>query len=303
MWFQRDWKAITSDQWVLNCVQGYGIEWVARPSQICTPQEFLFPKAEADCLLAEIESLLQKEAISPICPPFDEMTGEHGFVSQLLAVSKKDGGIRPVVNLKAVNSHVRQMPFKMEGIHLLKDILRPGDWMTKVDLKDAYFSIPVSSHDRKFLRFRWQGKMYQFNYLAFGLSSAPWIFTKAIKPIGTILRTLGMRIIIYIDDIRVIAPSKELAQEHTECLKFLLEGFTVNRKKSLTDPTEEIDFLDVRRAWLRLSTACGLKEGRRHQTSCEPEGCQLSCPADALQDGRHTPTEGHSTPRGLDDKG
>ena len=87
--------------------------------------------------------------------------------------------------------------------------------------------------------------MYQFNYLAFGLSSAPWIFTKAIKPIGTILRTLGMRIIIYIDDIRVIAPSKELAQEHTECLKFLLEGFTVNRKKSLTDPTEEIDFLDV----------------------------------------------------------
>ena len=119
--------------------------------------------------------------------------------------------------------------------------------MTKVDLKDAYFSIPVSSHDRKFLRFRWQGKMYQFNCLPFGLSSAPWIFTKATKPVVTILRTLGMRIIIYIDDILVMAPSKELAQEHTECLIFLLEnlGFTVNRQKSLTDPTQEIDFLGL----------------------------------------------------------
>ena len=116
-----------------------------------------------------------------------------------------------------------------------------------VDLKDAYFSIPASSHDRKFLRFRWQGKMYQFNCLPFGLSSAPWIFTKATKPVVTILRTLGMRIIIYIDDILVMAPSKELAQEHTECLIFLLEnlGFTVNRQKSLTDPTQEIEFLGL----------------------------------------------------------
>ena len=196
MWFQRNWKSITPDQWILNCVQGYEIEWVTRHSQICTPRELVFPKAEADCLSAEIESLLQKEAISPICPPFDETTSEHGFVSQLFAVSKKDGGIRPVVNLKALDSHVQQVPFKMEGIHLLKDILRPGGWMTKVNLKDAYFSITVSSHDRKFLRFRWQGKMYQFNCLPFGLSSAPWIFTKATKPVVTILRTLGMRIII-----------------------------------------------------------------------------------------------------------
>ena len=56
-----------------------------------------------------------------------------------------------------------------------------------------------------------------------------------------------MRIIIYIDDILVMAPSKELAQEHTECLMFLLAnlGFTVTRQKSLTDPTQEIDSLGL----------------------------------------------------------
>ena len=79
------------------------------------------------------------------------------------------------------------------------------------------------------------------------MTSAPWIFTKATKPVVTILRTLGMRIIIYIDDILVMAASKELAHEHTECLIFLLEnlGFTINRQKSLTDPTQEIDFLGL----------------------------------------------------------
>ena len=34
--------------------------------------------------------------------------------------------------------------FKTEGIHMLKDLLRPGDFMTKVDLKVAHFMIPIA---------------------------------------------------------------------------------------------------------------------------------------------------------------
>ena len=32
---------------------------------------------------------------------------------------------------------------KMEGIHVLRDLLRAGDWMTKVDLMDVYFMVPM----------------------------------------------------------------------------------------------------------------------------------------------------------------
>ena len=39
-----------------------------------------------------------------------------------------------------LNEFVHTEHFKMEGIHLLKDLL---DWMVKVDLKDAYFMIPI----------------------------------------------------------------------------------------------------------------------------------------------------------------
>ena len=140
--FLRNWQMITSDQCVLNCVKGYEIDWVAQPSQTQMPRELVFSKTEADCLSQEVESLVQKEAISEISMPTNEMLSEKGFVSQLFAVPKKDGGIRPVVNLKVLNSYAKQVSFKMEGIHLLKDLLCPGDWMAKVDLKDAYFAIP-----------------------------------------------------------------------------------------------------------------------------------------------------------------
>ena len=45
-------------------------------------------------------------------------------------------------------SHVAPHHFKMEGLHALKDLLQTGDWMTKVDLRDAYFMIPIHSSDR-----------------------------------------------------------------------------------------------------------------------------------------------------------
>jgi len=140
---------------------------------------------------------------------------------------------------------MEEVHFKMEGIHMLKDILKPGDWMTKVDLKDAYFMVPIPFRLRRLLQFQWQGTIYQFNCLPFGLSSAPWAFTNATRPVVAILRTLGLRMIIYIDNIVLMAETQSAAREHTAGLIFLLEnlGFITNHPKSLTDPSQEIDIL------------------------------------------------------------
>ena len=44
---------------------------------------------------------------------------------------------------------------------------------------------------RNYLRFVWSGKTYQFNCLPFGLSSAPWVFTKTLKPVAALLLEMG----------------------------------------------------------------------------------------------------------------
>ena len=102
----------------------------------------------------------------------------RGFYSNLFLVPKKASGQRPVINLKSLNSFVQTQHFKMEGIHTLRELIEPGDWLAKVDLKDAYFAVPIHYSHHQYLRFNFQGKCYQFICLPFGLSSAPWVFTR-----------------------------------------------------------------------------------------------------------------------------
>ena len=84
----------------------------------------------------EVTGLLSKGAIMEI-----QLT-PHSFVSQIFLVEKKDGGQRPVINLKGLNQFVRVEHFKIEGLHLLPDLLQSRDWMVKMDLKDAYLQVP-----------------------------------------------------------------------------------------------------------------------------------------------------------------
>ena len=65
----------------------------------------------------------------------------------------------------------------------LKSLLHKGDWLVKIYLMDAYFSVPVSQEHRRFLCFQVEEKLYQFTGLPFGLASAQWVFTKTLKPI------------------------------------------------------------------------------------------------------------------------
>ena len=94
----------------------------------------------------EVVSLLEKKAI-------EETSDSDGFLSALFVIPKKAGGYRPIVNLKALNNFVAYSNFKMEGLDAVKQFLESGDFMTKIDLKDAYLFIPVLKEHQKFLRF------------------------------------------------------------------------------------------------------------------------------------------------------
>ena len=103
------------------------------------------------------------------------------FVSNIFIVKKKDGGNRPVINLKELNQYITFLHFKMEVLQSLKSLLQKNEHMCKLDFKDAYSRVPLSQDDRKRVMFRWEGTLYQFLCLCFSLAPTPYVFTKLLK--------------------------------------------------------------------------------------------------------------------------
>ena len=52
-----------------------------------------------------------------------------------------------------------------------------------------------------------QNIVYQFRALPFGLTTAPLVFTRVVAFVGRILRLKGVRVLLYLDDWLILAPS------------------------------------------------------------------------------------------------
>ena len=139
-YFVQSWEKLTSDQNVLSLVKGYEIPILVEPFQEKSLHQIKMSSAEKQLVDSEIEEMLKKGAILKV----DPVNGQ--FLSNLFLVDKKDGRHRPVINLKKLNKFIPYRHFKMEGLHSLKQVLREGDFMCKLDLKDAYFCVPLQKN-------------------------------------------------------------------------------------------------------------------------------------------------------------
>ena len=133
----------------------------------------------------------------------------------------------------------------MESILLLKDISKPNSFLTKIDLKDAFYSIRVAKKSRKYLQFIYHNKLYQFCVLPFRISTAPRVFFKILKPVIALLHTRGISLIIYLDDLLIAAGTYIDCLNHTKQVISLLEsqGFRINYETSIIIPTQMLEFL------------------------------------------------------------
>ena len=91
----------------------------------------------------------------------------------------------------------------------------------------------------------WDFKRYELTCLPFGYSLAPRVFTKIFMPIMAYFRFLGFRVIIFIDDLILIASSYDECLQQLDVLKQTLceLGFTVNVEKSQLVSVNEILYL------------------------------------------------------------
>ena len=245
---RKNWEMITQDPWVLEAVSGLRLSFTHTPFQT-RPPIMRVSSEEAQSISEEVLSLLEKGVVMQV-PPSEE---DQHFLSSLFTVPKKGGGRRPIINLKPLNTFIPHYHFKMEGIQSLRDIILRNDYVLKLDLKDAYFAVPIHKQDQKYLAFKWEGRMYRFTCLPFGLSNAPRVFTKIMRTVVAYLRAQGVRMVIYLDDMLFLSQKEEELLRWRSLVLDLLEnlGFLVNYPKSSLTPSQKIEFLGF---WLNTAT-------------------------------------------------
>lgn len=169
------------------------------------------------------------------------------FVSSIFLVPKPNGKMRFILNLKNLNKFIKTDHFKLEDLRTAVKLITPDCYMATLDLKDAYFLIKIHEESRKYLRFVFEGKMYEFNVLPFGLNTAPYVFTKITKPIVKLLRSAGLLSTLYLDDWLLFGQSQEQCLNNIKFTRQLLIslGFIINEEKSVLKPMTSCKFLGI----------------------------------------------------------
>jgi hypothetical protein len=124
------------------------------------------------------------------------------IVSPLGVVPKNHSNkLRLIVYVMYVNKHLTKRVFKFEGLSDIADMAEKGDFALPYDLTFGYYHVSQHPESRRFVGFKWKGIYYQYNSLPFGLSTAPWIFSKAIRELVMYWRSKGINILPYLDDL------------------------------------------------------------------------------------------------------
>lgn len=110
--------------------------------------------------------------------------------------------------------------------------------MFKFDLRSGYHHIEIHKDCHKYLGFSWQFengiKYFLFAVLPFGLSTAPYCFTKTLKPLITKWRSEGKRVVLFLDDGLGMGSNFEIAQCMSISVKrdLIKAGLVPNDEKS-----------------------------------------------------------------------
>ena len=92
-----------------------------------------------------------------------------------------------ILNLKQLNKSVEYEHFKMDILWTVIRMMKPNCYMASIDIKDAYYSVPIAETDQKYLKFEWQGVLYKFTCFPNGLALCPRKFTKLLRPVNLLL--------------------------------------------------------------------------------------------------------------------
>lgn len=171
----------------------------------------------------ELEKMLADDIVEPSSSP---------WASPIVMIKKSDGRWRFCVDYRALNKVSLPDAYPLPFISRTLDKLRDARFLSTVDIRSAYWQIPVAEKSRPLTAFTVPNRgLFQFKRMPFGIHSAPAVWQRLIdRVIGV---DLEQYVFVYLDDVIVCTPTFDL---HVEILKEVLSrimkaGLTVNREK------------------------------------------------------------------------
>ena len=157
-------------------MHGLKLNFAKNPSEKAA---FEYPRSknEESIINLEINKFLEKGVISQC----DITAGD--YFSNLFVTPKKDGSFRTILNLKYLNLECETYHFKMESIKQVIHMIKPFSYLASLDIKDAFYAVPIHKSHRKYLKFMWLSIAFVYNVMPNGYADAMRIFTKLLKPI------------------------------------------------------------------------------------------------------------------------
>lgn len=138
------------------------------------------------------------------------------WASELVLVRKRDGGLRFCVDYRKVNQKIVGDAWPMRRVADIFDCLQGPRWFSTLDIKNAFWSVPLTERSKAVTAFRTPEGLFEFNVLPFGMKIAPAAFQRCMDFIVGELPTS----FAYMDDIICFSRTWP---EHLMRLKALFE--------------------------------------------------------------------------------
>ena len=192
------WKDIGAPDDIIATISvGYRIPFASTPG----PAKFKNNKSainNSEFVQEAINDLVSKQLIV-------ECVQIPDIVNPLSVSVQSSGKKRLILDLRYINHHVWKQKIKFEDFNVALQYFNQGDFMFSFDLKSGYHHLDIFTDHRKFLSFAWKFddgivRYFSFQVLPFGLASAPYIFTKCLRPLVKFWRSKGIFLVLFLDD-------------------------------------------------------------------------------------------------------
>lgn len=152
--------------------------------------------------------------------------------SPVVLVKKKDGGDRLCVDSRKLNSVTVRDSYPLPRVAEILDRLGQTNFLSKIDLKDAFWQIPLSDNSKPKTAFSVPGHgLFQFTRLPFGLHNAAQCLQRLMN---SVFGSTDHKIFVYLDDLIITSQDFD---EHMTTLEFVFDrlqnaNLTINYDKS-----------------------------------------------------------------------